>query len=337
MTKTKSPLATVKTSLLQIRESARVYREALLNNEAATRAVLIDPLLRVLGWDTGNPFMVEVERRLNQSRFDYTLLDRNRQAQIVIEAKSAGTDLAQNDTHMALVKYAFDLRLENIFLTDGVSWHHYTQFKPGFTEPERKFSIDEDNLYDMSVYLVQHLDASKFWEDENIDQISQETRQLRGEVNELKADFARFLTSASEKTKEDLISTYLPAQNDFNNDFSPLSKLGDLKHTKPQLLRLPDNSIIKVGSWTDVLVQSCDYVLSKVWDLPIPLPDKAGKRVQLLSSVQPPLGISYYQRNYNGRQIFIYTNYDSANCVKNSLHILSKLDNLDVEPAITFA
>ena len=31
------------------------YRHDLLNNELLTRYVLIDPLLRALGWDTENP------------------------------------------------------------------------------------------------------------------------------------------------------------------------------------------------------------------------------------------------------------------------------------------
>jgi hypothetical protein len=330
MAEIKSPIAELKKTLIQIREAARVYGDALQSNEAATRAVLIDPILKALGWDTGNPFMVEVESRSSQSRFDYALQDMNRETQIIVEAKSARTDLTQRETFMSLVKYAFESELENVFLTDGINWHHFTQFKPGVSEPTAKLSIESD-LADVATYLITHLDAAKYWEDESIDYLSQEVRQLRGEVNTLKTIQSAELGPVAGQFSLDAKAKV----TDRPLDLKPLSELSNLKYTKPKLLLLPDNSLVEVGSWTDVLVQSCDFVLSKDDRLQIPMPDKVGKKIQLISLTQPPLGISYYERTYQGRQIYIYTNYDSSNCVKNSIYILEKLKLPGaVDPAI---
>lgn len=49
-----SPLSNLCEVLRQINDSAAQYQATLKKNEAATRAVLIDPLLRALGWDIAN-------------------------------------------------------------------------------------------------------------------------------------------------------------------------------------------------------------------------------------------------------------------------------------------
>ena len=51
---------------LQVRISE--HRAELQKSEALTRYVLIDPLLRALGWDTGNPSQVVPEFRALTSR-----------------------------------------------------------------------------------------------------------------------------------------------------------------------------------------------------------------------------------------------------------------------------
>jgi hypothetical protein len=53
-----SPLASLYQVLQAVRASAQTHAELLRKSEAATRAALIDPVLRVLGWDTANVRMV---------------------------------------------------------------------------------------------------------------------------------------------------------------------------------------------------------------------------------------------------------------------------------------
>ncbi len=63
-----SPLSNLSDVLAQIKDSANQYQGTLKKNEASTRAVLIDPVLRELGWDTANTYMVEVEKTLEQAQ-----------------------------------------------------------------------------------------------------------------------------------------------------------------------------------------------------------------------------------------------------------------------------
>jgi hypothetical protein len=61
-----SPLSNLCDVLGEIKGSARQYQSILTKNEASTRAVLIDPVLRALGWDTANTHMVEIEKTLGR-------------------------------------------------------------------------------------------------------------------------------------------------------------------------------------------------------------------------------------------------------------------------------
>ena len=84
-----SPLSNLCDVLDQARTSANQYQSTLRKNEAATRAVLVDPILQALGWDTANTFMVEVEKTLDKTRVDYALFDSNGAVCVIVEAKAA--------------------------------------------------------------------------------------------------------------------------------------------------------------------------------------------------------------------------------------------------------
>jgi len=55
-------------------ELADRHAEALRKSERLTRYALIDPLLRGLGWDTGNPDEVRLEYSAGRGRVDYALM-----------------------------------------------------------------------------------------------------------------------------------------------------------------------------------------------------------------------------------------------------------------------
>jgi len=57
----------------ELRNRIEKYRDLLSTNEALTRYVLIDPILRVLSWDTENPDIVRPEERQDSGRPDYVL------------------------------------------------------------------------------------------------------------------------------------------------------------------------------------------------------------------------------------------------------------------------
>lgn len=334
-----SPLSNLCDVLTQIKESAKQYQTILTKNEASTRAVLIDPVLRALGWDTANTHMVEIERTLGAVRADYALYDNNKEPKIIVEAKALGTSLSQQALVMSLVSYAFQFQLNDVFLTDGLIWHHYNNFQPRNVAPTKVLDIVQDNPVEIAAYLVQQIDAAKFWPVENTDVIGQRVDQLENLVATLQrqmslhpvttaASSATPGTSTSptiqqipnsaivQATSQSILSSPRPEA------FQDLTSLVNITGKRPTHLRLPDGSIVEVKRWKDVLRESCKFALATNSTIPVPLPDRTGKKVSLFSTEKPATGISYLTEQYNGQTIFIYINYDANNCVSNALYIL---------------
>jgi predicted type IV restriction endonuclease len=72
----------------RVRERIKKYENQLKQNEMLTRYVLVDPILRALGWDTENPDQVIPEFQTEVGRPDYIL--RWNDICIGVEAKKLG-------------------------------------------------------------------------------------------------------------------------------------------------------------------------------------------------------------------------------------------------------
>ena len=316
-----SPLGNLCNVLIQIKESANKYKTTLSQNEAATRAVLIDPILRALGWNTANTQMVEVEKSFEQVRADYVLNDMNGDTRIIIEAKALGTNLNQKNLLFGIVNYVYRFQLEDIFLTDGLVWEHFEEFNPKKLKPTRILNIVEDKSEDIAAYLVQHLDAAKYWPiEEDIDDFSQSIEELKSNVSTLQKEIIDLRTllgqapAMSQKQAKEL-------------NFIPLSNLEEIAGKKPTQYKLPDGSILSIKNWKDVLRESCKFALNHNSSISIPLPDRVGRKISLISYDKPQKGLYYMSEEYNSKPIYIYMNYDSNNCVRNADYILTFVPN----------
>jgi len=326
----KSPLSNLSDTINQVKDSAAQYRDTLQRNEAATRAVLIDPILHALGWDTANTYMVEVEKSFEQTRVDYALYDNNAKVRIVVEAKALGSNLDDRSITINLFKYALTYATQDFFLTDGLIWKHITNFQPNNNDA-RIVDFGQDDPIDCAAYLVQHLDAAKFWpEEQTIDVLAQRLAQLEStittlqrEVSQLKVPQTTHFTPAESLSRT---TGHTPALS--TNDthlFIDLDSVGYITNTNPSLLRLPDGSVLKISKWKDVLVECCKFALRNNENINLPFPDRSGRKVRLFDLVRPPLGISSVQEEYKDQSIYIYTNYDSNNSVANAIHILNQV------------
>ena len=107
-------------SLLELVETLRgridEHGAALRLSEALTRAALIDPLLRELGWDTEDPALVMPEYRLGRGYADYALLNDGRPL-IMVEAKKLGTPL--QDAASQGIGYCIEDGIGYFAVTDG--------------------------------------------------------------------------------------------------------------------------------------------------------------------------------------------------------------------------
>lgn len=324
-----SPLRDLCDVLIQIQESANQYQSTLAKNEAATRAVLVDPVLRALGWDTANTNMVEVEKTLDKVRADYALYDSNAITKIIVEAKSLGTDLNQRQLITSLGSYAYSFGLNDAFLTDGLVWFHFDNFQPGNLVPHKVIDLVKDNPVDCAAYFVQHLDAAKFWAvEQTIDVLSQRVEELESTVTTIQQNLSNLLVTKTVSIDQPTSVLDSPEKSVVENEdlvFVELENVDDIAGKKPSYLRLPDGSILKIRTWKDILRESCKFTLSQNLSIPIPFPDRVGKKVLLFNYIKPPKGISYITDEYNGKTLYIYVNYDSYNCVANSIYILAQV------------
>ena len=338
--KISSPLANFTDSLGNIRESASIYYDSLCTNESSTRAVLIDPILRNLGWDTGNPYMVEVEKQIDQGRVDYALFDSNQELKIIVEAKKLSTDLTDKSIFLSLVRYAFSSGVQDIFLSDGMLWYHYTDFSPGNQEPTKVLSLQEDPLVEIAAYFVQRLDAARYWpEEKDVSELIQYINQVDSEINSLKLEIVKLQNPQKQLNVEKSSIENQIVDTNSKNDFIELTKIINATGTKPSELILPDGTKISVKTWTDVLSYCCKFTMTNKLDIHIPLKDAAGKKVNLLSNNPPPRGVTFFEDKYQGEPVFVYTNYDSNNCIRNSIHIINQLpkNSISNPPAVRFS
>jgi predicted type IV restriction endonuclease len=331
----RSPLANLTELLEQVLTASELNLQTLQGNEAATRAVLIDPLLRSLGWNTGNPSMVEVEKTFLQARVDYALYDTNGEVKIIVEAKKLDANLNDQSTLLSLVNYAFTSGVKDIFLTDGLTWHHFSGFEPGKLAPSRILNLRKDSLVEIAAYLVQILDAARYWSKQrDVDELSQQINQLENTVSNLEKEIVRLKSNQFDEkpsiTKMDERS---------QKEFTPLREIDNATGTSPSRLRLPDKTVLTINYWTHVLRECCKFAMEKNPHIPLPLPDQAGKKINLIDTVRPQKDVNYTDVEYQGKTVYIYLNYQANKSIKNAIHVLRQVpdDISQVPAAVKFA
>ncbi len=111
-------------------------------NEANTKALLIEPMLEALGWDTADLSQVEREYRV----FDSTSLDYalkvDGEARLFVEAKAVGKDLSDRSFIAQAVNYANNEGVLWCVLTNGLSYRVYKTNEPVGMEKKLLFEID---------------------------------------------------------------------------------------------------------------------------------------------------------------------------------------------------
>ena len=105
--------------------------------------MLIDPLLRELGWDVSDPEAVQLEYRVGQQWADYALMSDGKPV-AVIEAKRLGRGL-EDDEIMQVLNYANRDGIDYMIVTDGDHWEMYEVFKRGTLEERllMKFQLSQ--------------------------------------------------------------------------------------------------------------------------------------------------------------------------------------------------
>ena len=136
----------------KLRDRIERHRDDLRNSEFRTRILLIDPLLRELGWDVENPDLVALEDQPATSKresADYILKNSGKNVAIV-EAKNIDKKIDDLDHREQADNYARYAGVQFFVLTNGVTWLLYertltTSFE--LLEPIVRFDIIHDKPY----------------------------------------------------------------------------------------------------------------------------------------------------------------------------------------------
>ena len=111
-------------------------------NEANTKALLIEPMLKALGWDTEDLGQVEREFRVyDNTSLDYALkVDGD--PRLFVEAKGVSKDLADKSFIAQAINYANNEGVLWCVLTNGLAYRVYKTNEPVGMEQKLLFEID---------------------------------------------------------------------------------------------------------------------------------------------------------------------------------------------------
>ena len=301
-----------------LRERITVHGVQLRQSEALTRSTLVDPLLRVLGWDTESPTLVIPEYKVSKvdggdGKADYALLNEGNPA-IVIEAKRLGAPLS--DAANQCFQYCSKDGILYFAVTDGCIWDVYETNRPvAFAEKK----IVSFNITDYPGDVC--LDTLVLWR-RSIQ--SGAVRKAQTPIIEPQRESPLPIDPPEPTTapvKVAPMETTSPAQE---GNWQTLAQLKPVKGDKPPpQIRFPDGSITQIKHWAEIPQSTVDWLnrQGKLNETCIPI--QSGKRYILSGSPIHPNGADFKAARKSG-QFYLEGNYSSFYQVKNATTIIEK-------------
>ena len=142
----------------ELRRRIHDDRKYLAQNEIQTRVLLIDPLLRMLGWDPENSDEVQLEFRTRRGRVDYALMLRGEPV-AVIEAKKLEDEIGR-EVRLQLFEYANAPRCSAVRLaaaTDGDAWFFWRRSDGWRNRWNAKVKISTGRMSKVASALAEYL------------------------------------------------------------------------------------------------------------------------------------------------------------------------------------
>ncbi len=139
------------------------YEDTLVVHEMNTRYMLIDPVLRSLGWDLSNPDQVTFELDLNNyGKIDYVLFGRSGNPCIMLEAKVVDAYTLAHERQ--LISYVQGTNKGYAILTNGNMWKIWDLAKRGGFEKKliADFVLEEEPMKQVSQFLNSTLRRNLF-------------------------------------------------------------------------------------------------------------------------------------------------------------------------------
>ena len=227
-------------------------RSAVSASETATRNQLIEPLMRVLGWDASDPNLVTPEYSAGHGRVDYALME-NGKPIVLIEAKKLGTKLTAG-TLLQAFGYVDDASVKFVVISNGDSWevHRIPLTSRALVAT---FAISSASPHSAA------LDAAKL------------ARQVLIETapsfsDRPSRDMATTATgsTASNAFQSDGVSHEQPETEPIVDEIPRLGwvTLEKLEFhdgaRRPHLMQLPDGTLVQLSSWKQLWIEIAEWI-----------------------------------------------------------------------------
>ena len=287
----------------KLQERIDVHAAALQKSEALTRYALIDPLLRGLGWDTGDPSQVLVEYRLpkgsQQGFADYALLLETGQPQIIVEAKSLNTPLP--DAAMQALSYCTALGFPYFTVTDGRHWELYETFR----------------AVPLAQKLVAQLDLTGSAADTCLQALALWRRNVVG--GNVKVGAPPVVGASAPAYQEPIAAPPIEQRVELGPEWHRLSNFKPKSGSKPAAARLHDGKEVVAISWANLNAEILKHLKSGGHLTRSDLPFKLGNATFYLLNTVNDKGDGQPFKSYREFQgWFMNANYSAAQHMNNA-------------------
>ena len=138
------------------------------NSEMSTRYIIIDPVLRALGWDLSDPSQCIVENVTEGGFPDYTLLDHRGTPVIVVEAKRIDRDTRYAGYRDKVAGYGDSIPSANVVvITNGQYWDIFYRERERVVDESQSgrkpLGLDWSDTRENSQRLHRHLGKGRYW------------------------------------------------------------------------------------------------------------------------------------------------------------------------------
>lgn len=159
-----------------IKQRVEDYSNLYYSNEQATRTQLIDPILRLLGWDPTDPSKVLPNASYEDGkRPDYTMLY-NKKPILILEAKNTSVDLEKSDVIKQLAQYCYNMGVKYGILSNGKQWLFYNTFE---TNPNDRILWELDITKAEKENIIKLLNLLNF---NDIEKIEEKINEIKNKI-----------------------------------------------------------------------------------------------------------------------------------------------------------
>ena len=279
--------------LVRLRERIQLHSDVLRQSEMLTRYVLVDPLLRELGWDTEDPEQVRPEYRSGPGSADYALFS-NGKHQVMVEEKKLDTPL--QDGLSQGINYSVQHGTPYFVVTDGRRWEIY--------ETHKTVPIDDKRI--VAFDLVAHNPAEVVLSSLSLWRPNIETGNVNKPLHPLVEQSPTMQATAA------IQNTQRKSSDVAQPEWVSVSLLHPQLYDKPpKILRFTDGTQTNLKNWADLNVQLVRWLGDKgiltIQQCPI---QHASRYVVAATPIHPcgkavaqdrEIGSFYIELNYSGR------------------------------------